>query len=88
MKTGARPTAALTPHGLTSIGTGDGVNDTFDLPSSNMSGVTVYVNAIPQPSGNWSLSSGTGSGGVDQIIFGSGNLPTSGATVEFTGFSS
>lgn len=65
-----------------SLGTGDGSTRAFDLPSSSSTVQLAIVDGIIQPPSNWSLSPGTGAGGVNQLVFGAGNAPGTGAAVE------
>lgn len=71
-----------TPATHRSLGTGDGSTRAFDLPSSSSTVQLAMVEGIVQPPSTWSLSSGTGAGGVNQLVFGVGNTPGTGAAVE------
>lgn len=71
---------------LVNVGTGNGSNLAFDLPSSGTVQIVVIVGGVPQPSNIFSISAGAGTGGVDQLNFASGNAPPSGADVEVIGF--
>lgn len=67
------------------LGTGDDVQDTFDLPGKNVNQATVvvYVNGT---SVSYSFSQGTGQWGADQVIISAG-APDSGEiiTADFNG---
>ena len=66
-----------------SVGTGDGSNLTFNFATSPVDCSLVLVDGLVQaPAGVWTVSVGTGPAGVDQLVFGSGNAPMSGASVE------
>ena len=66
---------------------GDGSNLNFDMPVvATIVGAIVMVDGIPQPPSNWSISAGGGAGGVDRLVFGSGNAPANGAKVEIVAF--
>ena len=64
------------------VGTGDNSTLTFDLTSSGIIYSVVFVNGIEQPGSVYSISAGTGAGGVDQLVFTGGNAPSTGATIE------
>lgn len=71
---------------LVNVGTGDGANLAFDLPTAGTVQIVVIVGGVPQPSNIFSISAGGGTGGVDQLNFASGNAPPNGADVEVIGF--
>lgn len=71
--------------GTTALGTGDGSNRTFNLPHSGVSQLIVIVDGVIQPPSVYSISAGTGPGGVDQLIFSIGNAPASTKPVEAAG---
>jgi hypothetical protein len=64
------------------VGTGDGSTLTFDLTSAGIIYSVVFVNGIEQAGSAYSISAGTGTGGVDQLVFGSGNAPASALAIE------
>lgn len=64
-----------------SIGTGDGTGLRFDLPVSDVAQAHVFLGtALADPS-TYSLGNGSGTAGVDEIVFSSGNAPGSGVAV-------
>lgn len=65
-----------------SLGTGDGSARAFDLPSSSSVVQLAVVDGIVQSPSTWSVSSGTGADGVNQLVFGVGNTPSNGASIE------
>jgi hypothetical protein len=70
------------------IGTGDGVQTTFDAGAKNISNYTVYVDGNQKTEGtHYNVSSGTGTDGQDQIVFTAGNEPGNGeaVTLDYTG---
>lgn len=76
----------LTPAGSEPavVGTGDGSDLRFDLitTNGNFAYVAIFVDGIQQAGSVYSISLGTGTGGVDELVFGSGNAPANGAVVE------
>jgi hypothetical protein len=66
------------------IGTGDGSTVNFDLPSSGVVSLAVFVDGLQQPPGEYSISAGAGTGGVDRLVFSS--APGNGVTIEAIGF--
>jgi hypothetical protein len=64
------------------VGTGDGSTLAFDLSTSGIIYSVVFVNGIEQAGSVYSISAGTGAGGVDQLVFTGGNAPASGVTIE------
>lgn len=66
-------------------GTADGATDTFDVPGRSTSGHAVYVDGAQQV-GNWSILTGTGDGGADQVQFTSALTQGSIVTSDFAGF--
>lgn len=62
--------------------TGDGTKLNFDLSASGVVSATVFVDGLEQDPGVWSISAGSGPGGVDQLSFTSGNAPANGAKIE------
>lgn len=64
------------------VGTGDGSDLRFDLSSAGIIYTAVIVDGIPQLGSTYSISAGTGAAGVDELVFGSGNAPANGATIE------
>jgi hypothetical protein len=66
------------------IGTGDGSTVNFDLPSSGVVSLAVFIDGLQQPPGEYSISAGAGTGGVDRLVF--GTAPGSGVTIEAIGF--
>ncbi len=77
--------SGTTGWGLSSIGTGDGTTRTFNLPHSGVGQLMVVVSGLVQAPSYYSVSAGTGPGGVDQLVFSVGNEPASGASVEAAG---
>lgn len=67
--------------------TPSGSLDTFTIPAKTCSNVTVYIDDVEESSENYSLSSGTGTNGEDQIVFDEGYEPQVDevVTVDFTG---
>lgn len=66
---------------------GDGSNLNFDMPQvATIVAALVIVDGIAQPPSTWSISAGAGAGGVDRLVFGSGNAPANGAKVEIVAF--
>lgn len=63
---------------------GDGSTVNFDLPSSGVVSLAVFVDGFHQPPSEYSISAGAGTGGVDRLVFGS--APASGAKIEVIGF--
>lgn len=63
---------------------GDGSTVNFDLPSSGVVSLAVFVDGFHQPPGEYSISAGAGTGGVDRLVFGS--APANGAKIEVIGF--
>ena len=51
------------------LGNADGIEDTFTLPFIETTTASVYKNGVLVATTDWSLSSGTGTGGADQIVF-------------------
>lgn len=76
----------LTPAGSEPavIGTGDGSDLRFDLitTNGNFAYVAIFVDGIQQAGSVYSISLGTGTGSVDELVFSSGNAPANGAVVE------
>lgn len=64
------------------VGVGDGSTLSFDLSTSGIIYSVVFVNGIEQPGSVYSISAGTGTGGVDQLVFTGGNAPASGVDIE------
>lgn len=67
---------------------GDAANDTFTIPGKTTSSVTVYVDDVEKTlTTHYTILTGTGSNGEDQIEFTPGNIPGTDAvvTVDFTG---
>lgn len=74
-------------HSAQFVGSGDGSTDTFDLPGRSTSNQTIYVDGAEQTlSTHYTISSGTGVSGADQVMF--VTAPADGAviTADFTGF--
>jgi hypothetical protein len=67
------------------VATADGSTATFDLSNSKINQLAVFINGMLQPPGNWSISVGTGSAGVDQLVFGGGHTPANGEVIEVVG---
>jgi hypothetical protein len=68
--------------------TGTGALDTFTIPGKITTSVAVYVNDVLRTlTTHYTLSSGTGTNGEDQIVFTEGNEPADEAivTVNFAG---
>ena len=80
----------MTPVGANgepeAVGLGDGSTLTFDLSTSGIIYSVVLVDGIEQDGSKYSISAGTGAGGVDQLVFTSGNAPASSAGVEMIAF--
>ena len=69
-----------TSVGSTSLGTGDDVTKRFDLPHAQVDIRTLTMNFDGgDPVGGWNLSAGTGTAGVDEVIF--GEAPPAGVDV-------
>ena len=69
------------------IGTGDASTLTFDFPQvATIVGAAVFVGGLAQDPSIWSISAAGGAGGVDQLVFTSGNAPPDGAAVEILAF--
>lgn len=66
------------------IGTGDGSTVNFDLPSSGVVSLAVFIDGLQQPPGEYSISAGAGTGGVDRLVF--STAPDSGKVIEAVGF--
>lgn len=66
------------------IGTGDGSTVNFDLPSSGVVSLAVFLDGLAQPPGEYSISAGAGTGGVDRLVF--STAPATGFVVEAIGF--
>lgn len=65
------------------VGSGDGSTLSFDLDNANvLIAAAVFVGGIFQDPATWSISAGTGAGGVDQLVFGAGNAPGTGLAIE------
>lgn len=58
----------------------NGTKTAFDLPVKGVVAADVRVNAVVQPDSTTSISAGTGTGGVDQLVFAS--APQSGDVIE------
>lgn len=72
-----------TDEAAEAVGTGDGSTKAFDLGYSGVDIRTLKVQVAAAAAGGWNLSPGTGTAGVDQIIF--GTAPASGAiTADYT----
>ena len=67
---------------LVSLAMGDGENLEFDFATSGVACSMVVVDGVIQPGTIWSVSAGTGEDGHDQLVFGAGNAPGTGAAVE------
>lgn len=65
---------------ISAIGTGDASTTAFDLPSAGVAGLAIYVDTIVQAGAEYSISAGTGTGGVDRVVF--ANAPGTGAVIE------
>lgn len=85
----ANAAAVRTALGLTGgagdqvdLGTGDGSTLIFNFASTGIVCSLVFVDGIQQDADVWSVNVGSGPAGVDQLVFGSGNAPASGASVE------
>lgn len=59
-----------TPEGGEAVGTGDDSTKIFDLDNAGVDISTLKVQVDGVAAGGWNLSPGTGTGPVDQIIFG------------------
>lgn len=69
-------------------GIGNGSITTFDIPGRSTSDQTVYVSGVQQTLvTDYTISSGTGTSGADQIVFEAGSIPEAGqnVSVDFTG---
>lgn len=66
------------------IGTGDGSTVNFDLPSAGVVSLAVFIDGLQQPPGEYSISAGAGTGGVDRLVF--STAPDSGKVIEAVGF--
>lgn len=66
-------------HSSITLGIGSGGADTFDLPGSEAVDITVYEAAVPMDPADWSLLSGSGPNGVDQI-----SIPATTASAAYT----
>lgn len=67
-------------------GAGDGSTRVFDLGHASAILHLVYVGGVIQPTSIYSLLSGTGAGGVDQVQFGVGSEPPDGEPVDIAYF--
>ena len=70
-------------------GIGDSSEDTFDIPGRETSDQTIYVAGVEQTiTTDYTISSGSGTSGADQIVFEAGSIPAAGSvvTVDFTGY--
>lgn len=82
--TGTTPT--LVRGAPVAVGPGDGVTRTFNLLVTRAVSLQAFVGGAEQNQSEYSLSSGTGPGGTDQIIFNVGNEPPAGMSVNVTCF--
>jgi hypothetical protein len=74
--------AELFTHSNVLCGTGDGVEDTFDLVGKECSNRSVTVNGVGKTEGvHYNYSAGMGTNGQDQIVFTPGNIPATGHAV-------
>lgn len=75
----------MTPLGSgepVAVGTGNGSNLNFDLPSAGVVYASVFVSGILQDPSLWTVAAGAGTAGVDRLEFSSGNAPAASAPVE------
>ena len=73
-----------TPVAAEPVGTGDDSTTAFDLAQSRVDGRTLKVQLDAAPAGGWNLSPGTGTAGVDQIIFGTAPAGSVAITADYT----
>lgn len=74
-------TSTNTSH-LVLLGTGDAANRFFNFSDNSIHCIAVFVDGILQSNSSWTVSTGTGPGGVDRLVFGSGNVPGINAVIE------
>jgi hypothetical protein len=65
---------------LAAVGTGNASTTAFDLSVSQVAGIAVFVDGVVQPGSEYSISAGTGTGGVDRLVF--ANAPATDAVIE------
>lgn len=64
------------------IGTGDGVTDTWTIPAKETANHVLKVAGVTKVAGtHYNVSYGTGAQGEDRIIFTGGNIPTAGQSI-------
>jgi hypothetical protein len=66
------------------VGTGDGATKAFDLGQSGVYTPSLKVYLAATQVGGWVISKGTGSGGVDQILFYEAPAPSVAITADYT----
>ena len=68
------------------VGTGDGSEDTFDLPGKNTSGQVIYANGVVVAAADYTVLAGGGDGSSDRVQFDS--PPTAGYEIscDLTGY--
>lgn len=69
------------------VGTGDGVETTFDVPGNGISSYTVKIDGVTQTdTADYNISDGTGVEGADQVIFTAAPSLGEQITIDFTGY--
>jgi hypothetical protein len=73
------PSNSGEPENLTGA---DGSKLAFDLSVKRVAYLQVTVDGVPQAPSTYHIGKGTGTGGVDQLVFETGNAPANSAAVE------
>lgn len=64
------------------IGTGDGINNNFDLTAKGCTNIIIKVGAVTKTAGvDYDVSAGLGVDGCDRVVFRAGHTPAAGAAV-------